>query len=169
MNSIINRLGLETLPDIAYIDLDQATIDAILHESIRIYAMSLIKDTYQPAGFYFYNLTLSSEGVQEMLAIKDLALKQIDNLGDKYNIRDYPELYNITMLTYLLGRGEGIISLDEINLESIRFTCAMIDLVHNAQLGKVKAYTHRFTIFPTKYHKPFAERIEPSEPEETQQ
>lgn len=155
MNSIINRLGLENLPAVTYLNLPELITDGALHDSIRMFAIAIQDKQYSTAGFYLFLLESSSEGLEEMLAIAKLASNQVDDLKAGTNIMDLPELYNIVTLTYLMGLAEGLVSLDEIDLNNAIHTAGMLQLLKLQRDGKGTVNTKNLTAFPNALTKPF--------------
>lgn len=169
MNSIINRLGLENLPEVTYLNLPELITDSALHDSIRQFAKAIQDNQYSPAGFYCFLLESSSEGLEEMLAIARLASAQVDDLKQGTDIVDLPELYNIVTLTYLMGLGEGIVSLEEIDLNNAIHTSGMLQLLKLQKDGKGKVHTQNLTAFPGALTKQFFSKNKGDDPEVEEQ
>lgn len=169
MNSIINRLGIENLPPITYLNLPELITDSALHDSIRMFAKAIQDKQYSPAGFYCFLLESSSEGLDEMLAIARLASNQVDDLKAGTNIVDLPELYNIVTLTYLMGLGEGVVNLDEIDLNNAANTASILQLLKLQRDGKGVVNTKNLTAFPCALTKPFFTWKKGADPEVEEQ
>ena len=169
MNSIINRLGIENLPPITYLNLPELVVDGALHDSIRMFAKAIQDNQYGAAGYYSFLLESSSEGLEEMLAIAKLASAQVDDLKAGTNIMDLPELYNIVTLTYLMGLGEGLVNLDEIDLNNAIHTASILQLLKLQREGKGVVNTKNLTAFPCALTKPFFTKNKGDDPEVQEQ
>lgn len=159
--SIVNNLGLDKLPEIIHIDLEECSRDKRLAESIREFANYLKIYQYSAPGFFFYGMD-----TKELTLLYEYVLRVPDEIkqykaGTK--LSDLQALHNLLILTYLLARCEGEVDILDVAFNQLKYTCFAVQLSYLQFIGEAAANIERYSVlrnekFPECY-KPFGTLI----------
>lgn len=159
--SIVNNLGLDKLPEIIRIDLEECSQDKRLAESIRQFANYLKVYPYSAPGFFFYGMN-----TQELKLLYEYVLKVPDEIKQYKagtRLSDLQALHNLLILTYLLARCEGEVDILDVAFNQLKYTCFAVQLYYLQFIGEAVAHIERYSVlrnekFPECY-KPFGTLI----------
>lgn len=161
--SIVNNLGIENIPRIYMLDLEECYCDERLITSIREYANHLRTYTYLAPGFFFYGIPTSQlkKLYEFVLEVPD----QIKHYKAGKTMNELPALHNLMILTYLLARSEGEVDIQDVAFNQLKYTCFAVQLLYLQSIGEAVAHIERYTVlknerFPECY-KPFGELVKP--------
>lgn len=159
--SIVSNLGLDKLPEIIRINLEECSQDKRLAESIREFANYLKVYPYSAPGFFFYGMN-----TQELKLLYEYVLKVPDEIKQYKSgtrLLDLQALYNLMILTYLLARSEGEVDIQDVAFNQLKYTCFAVQLLYLQSIGEAVAHIERYTVlknekFPECY-RPFGSLV----------